>query len=72
MVSKKQDTDTISLNQLSEWTKIHPDFMDPDSKQNDKYMKIVSGAMVGTTKEESNKNHEKIIKNIIKEVIIEK
>ena len=35
-------------------------------------MKIVLNSMSGSTKEESNKNYEKIIKNVIKETIIEK
>ena len=51
---------------------MHPDYCDPDSKQNDKYMKIVLNSMSGSTKEESEKNYEKIAKNIVKEVVIEK
>jgi hypothetical protein len=35
-------------------------------------MKIVLNSMSGSTKEESNKNYEKIVKNVIKETIIEK
>ena len=35
-------------------------------------MKIVLNSMSGSTKEESNKNYEKIIKNVIKETIIVK
>ena len=61
-----------NIKQISEWQKIHPEYNDPDSKQNDKYMKIVLNSMSGSTKEESNKNYEKIIKNVIKESIIDK
>lgn len=61
-----------NIKQISEWQKIHPEYNDPDSKQNDKYMKIVLNSMSGSTKEESNKNYEKIIKNVIKETVIEK
>ena len=61
-----------NIKQISEWQKLHPKYSDPDSKQNDKYMKIVLNSMSGSTKEESNKNYEKIIKNVIKETIIEK
>ena len=60
------------MKQISEWQKIHPEYNDSDSKQNDKYLKIVSESMSGSSKEESNKNYEKIAKNIAKEVIIEK
>jgi len=35
-------------------------------------MKIVLNSMSGSTKEESDKNYEKIAKNIVKEVVIEK
>jgi len=61
-----------NIKQISEWQKLHPDYSDPDSKQNDKYMKIVLNSMSGSSKEESEKNYEKIAKNIAKEVIIEK
>ena len=61
-----------NIKQISEWQKLHPKYKDPDSKQNDKYMKIVLNSMSGSTNEEANKNYEKIIKNVIKETIIEK
>ena len=61
-----------NIKQISEWQKLYPDFSDPDSKQNDKYMKIVLNSMSGSTKEESDKNYEKIAKNVIKEVVIDK
>ena len=61
-----------NIKQITEWQKLHPEYSDPESKQNDKYMKIVLNSMSGSTKEESNKNYEKIIKNVIKETIIEK
>ena len=49
---------------------INSEYSDPDSKQNDKYLKIVSEAMSGSSEEESNKNYGKIIKNLVKESII--
>ena len=61
-----------SLIFISEWQKLNPEYNDPESKQNDKYMKIVLNSMSGSTKEESTKNYEKIVKNVIKETIIEK
>jgi hypothetical protein len=61
-----------NIKQISEWQKLHPEYSDPDSKQNDKYMQIVLNSMSGSTKEESDKNYEKIIKKVIKETIIEK
>ena len=61
-----------NIKQILEWQKLHPKYNDPDSKQNDKYMQIVLNSMSGSTKEESQKNYEKIIKNVIKETIIDK
>ena len=61
-----------NIKKISEWQQLHPYYSDPDSKQNDKYMKIVLNSMSGSTKEEADKNYEKIVKNIAKEVIIEK
>lgn len=61
-----------NMKQISEWAKDHPDFNDPDSKENDRYLQIVSESMSGSTKEETNKNYNKIIKNIVKETIIKK
>ena len=61
-----------NIKQISEWQKINPKYKDPESKQNDKYMKIVLNSMSGSTNEEANKNYEKIIKNVIKETVIDK
>ena len=61
-----------NIKQISEWTKYHPEYNDSDSKQNDKYLKIVSESMSGSSQEETNKNYTKIIKNIVKETIIDK
>jgi hypothetical protein len=61
-----------NIKQIPEWTKVHPDYNDYDSKQNDKFLKIVSESMSGSSQEETNKNYNKIIKNIVKETVIEK
>jgi hypothetical protein len=61
-----------NMKQISEWTKEHPEYNDSESRQNDKYLKIVCESMSGGSQEETNKNYNKIIKNIAKETIIEK
>ena len=58
-----------NMKQIKEWTKVNPEYNDSSSKQNDRYLKIVSNSMF---KEEANKNYNKIIKNITKETIIDK
>jgi hypothetical protein len=72
LVSAIKEVSNKNIKQISEWQKLHPDFLNPDSKENDKYMQIVLNSMSGSTKEESDKNYEKIAKNVIKKVVIEK
>jgi hypothetical protein len=59
-----------NIKQISELQKLNPEYNDPESKQNDKYQKILLNAMSGSTKEESDKNYEKIIKNVVKNTVI--
>jgi len=61
-----------NMRQIREWTKVNPEYNDSSSKQNDRYLKIVSNSMNGLTEEEASKNYNKIIKNITKETVIEK
>jgi hypothetical protein len=61
-----------NMKQIPEWQKANPDYTNPQSKQNDKYMKMLCEVMSGSSKEEQQKNYNKIIKNITKEVIIDK
>jgi hypothetical protein len=61
-----------NIKQISLWQKANPEYLDPDSRQNDKYMKIICGAMSGSSKEESENNYEKIIKKIARETVIDK
>ena len=61
-----------NIKKITEWQQKYPDYKDPTSKRNDKYMKIVLNSMSGSTKEESDKNYEKIAKNITKKVVINK
>lgn len=61
-----------NIQQIFEWQKKYPDYNDPDSRNNDKYLKMLSNAMNGSSDEEQYKNMNKIVKNIAKEVIIDK
>jgi len=61
-----------NIKQISEWTKEHPGYKDSEAKENDKYLKIVSQSMSGSSEDETNKNYIKIIKNIAKETVIDK
>ena len=59
-----------NIKQISEWQKIHSDYNNPESKENDKYLQIVCESMSGSSKEESEKNYNKIIRKLAKETII--
>ena len=61
-----------NIQQIFEWQKKYPEYKDPESKQNDKYLEMLSGAMGGSTDEEQFNNLDKIIRNITKEVVINK
>jgi hypothetical protein len=61
-----------NIKKIKDWKDLNPDCVDSDSKKNNLYLKIVSNSMNGSTQEESSKNINKIISNVVKEVIIEK
>ena len=61
-----------NIQTISEWKKLNPDCTDINSKKNNLYLKIVSNSMSGISKEECEKNYNKIVKNIVKENIVDK
>jgi hypothetical protein len=61
-----------NIKNINEWKKTYPDCTKSDSKKNDLYLKIVSNSMSGGSKEETDKNINKIISNVAKKVIIDK
>ena len=61
-----------NIKAISDWRKEYPDCTDANSKKNNLYLKIVSNSMSGITKEECDKNYNKIIRNIVKKTIIDK
>ena len=61
-----------NINNILKWTAENPDYINSDSRQNDKYLKIVSNSMNGLTEEEQHKNLHKIVLNVAKEIIIDK
>jgi hypothetical protein len=66
LVSKK------NVQQIFEWQKKYPQYKDPESKQSDRYMEMICNTMDSSSKDEQDKNMNKIIKNITKEVVIDK
>ena len=60
-----------NADQIFEWQKKYPEYNDPDSRQSDRYMEMISNTICGS-KEERDKNLVKIVKNVTKEIIIDK
>ena len=60
-----------NVNMFAKFREEHPDCMKYNSKHNDKYNKIVYESMGGKGDNDFEKN-EKIIKNVLKEVVVEK
>jgi len=61
-----------NIKQIKTWREKNPDCIDADSKKNNLYLKIVSNSMNGLTKEEGDRNINKIISNVAKETVIQK
>jgi hypothetical protein len=61
-----------NIKQIPQWIKQHPNCNDSESTHNDKYLKIVSNSMSGSTEEEQRNNINKIISKIVKEITINK
>ena len=61
-----------NLKTLPRWQEENPDFKILDTKENDAYMKIALNSLGGQTDEQQEKYVEKIMRNVLKEVVIEK
>jgi hypothetical protein len=61
-----------NIKQISRWREKYPDCTNSNSRKNDLYLKIVSNSMSGLTKEECDKNLNKIISNVAKQTVIQK
>lgn len=61
-----------NVQQISDWQQENPQYTNPESTVNEEYMKIVNQSMGGFTEQEDETNYNKIIKNVAKEVVIQK
>jgi len=62
----------LNLAQLPKWQERNPYHTDVSHKQNDEYVRLSLVALGGDTPEEEDKYIDKIVKNILKEVVIDK
>jgi regulator of replication initiation timing len=61
-----------NIKQLPQWREENPSAEDTETKKHMEYQKILLEAMGGSTMEDDNKKREKIVRNIAKEVVIDK
>jgi hypothetical protein len=61
-----------NFKQIHDWQEEHPESDDYDSKKHMEYHNIVINSMGGSTEEEDDKNYNKIIRSVAKEVVIDK
>lgn len=61
-----------NFQQMMEWQKEYPECTVNNTQQNENFIKIMLAVLGGQTPEEDEKNREKILRNIAKEVAIDK
>jgi hypothetical protein len=61
-----------NMRTLPKWQEENPDFRILDTKENDDYLKIALNSMGGQTDVQHEKYVEKIMRNVLKEVVIDK
>lgn len=61
-----------NLRTLPKWQEENPDFVTLDTKENNEYLKIALNSLGGQTEEEEEKFTEKIIRNVLKDVLVER
>ena len=61
-----------NIREIAAWAAAHPNCKDSSSRKNDQYLQIVSNSMSGISIEEQRKNMMQIIRNVAREVVIEK
>ena len=57
---------------MPEWIKANPDSKDISTKKHDQYIKMMSNFMGEVTDEGDEKNYNKIIRNVVKEILVDK
>ena len=61
-----------NIKQMSLWGKANPEYKDPTSKKSDLYTKMIDNSLGETEKEKAQKNYNKIIRSIAKEILVDK
>jgi hypothetical protein len=62
----------MNFNQLQEWQTKYPECFENNTVENNKYIKFAMAALGGQGKEEEEKFRDRIMKNVLKEVLLDK
>ena len=72
MIKFVKEVGRKNFNNVHNWKKMHPNCKSYDSKSNDMFNQILLNSTSGSTEEQQKNSYEKVIKNITKEVVINK
>jgi hypothetical protein len=61
-----------NIKQMSLWGKANPEYKDPTSKKSDLYTKMIDNSLGESDKEKAQKNYNKIIRSVAKEILVDK
>ena len=61
-----------NVKQMSLWAKANPEYKDPNHKKSDLYTKLIDQSLGETDKEKAQKNYNKIIRAVAKEILVDK
>jgi hypothetical protein len=61
-----------NIKVLTLWQEKYPGYKDVESKENDRYLHILTNIMCGETEEEIQSNYGKIMKNISRVTVVDK
>jgi len=62
----------MNLNQLSKWQEMNPNCVRIDTKENEEYLHLSLTALGGSDEEQEEKYMDRIMKNVLKEVVVDK
>ena len=62
----------LNLNQIQQWQQKYPDCVENNTPANEKFTELALVALGGRGQEEIEKFNEKIMKNVIKEIVVDK
>ena len=61
-----------NIKQMSLWAKANPEYKDANHKKSDLYTKLIDQSLCDTDKEKAQKNYNKIIRTVAKEILVDK